>query len=166
MLAHSYFQWLCDRVGHRDYSNLLAKLANTNYIWIFELDRNRAEGGLALRTEYSIETGVYQSDVADGPCSCLEMMVQYASRMVEQSGIGTEANFFDDFLFNSGLIQFDDRHWSEATVDKVIYIWLNRLYQPNGQGNLLCTSEDIDFRRLDTWEQLAIYINERHPIEG
>lgn len=160
MLGRDYFKWLCKRVDARNYTRLLDKLAHTNYIWQFVLDKNRADGGLILRTEYSIETGVYLSDVADGPCSCLEMMIAYARRFVEQSGFGTEASFFNDFLFNTGLAAFDDKFWDESAAQQVIDVWLNRLYPANGQGNLIVTNSAVDLRRLDTWQQLAVYIEE------
>lgn len=160
LLGRDYQQWLCNRAVPLNYSELATKLANTDYIWIFDLDQNRAEGGLVLRSEYAIETGVYQSDVADGPCSCLEMMIAYSRNLVQQSGYGNEQTFFNDFLFNTGLAAFDDAHWDDREASAVIDIWLNREYQPNGQGNLLVTGLGIDLRTMDTWSQLATYVNE------
>lgn len=166
MLGYDYIDWLIRYAFPHGYTRLINKLANTNYIWLFELDENRAAAGIGLRARYSLETGVYQSDVAEGPCSCLEMMIGYAKNLVDQSGFGNEQTFINDFLFNTGLARYDDDHWDEAEVEQVIDIWLTRQYSPNGQGNLLVTSMPIDMRRMDTWSQLANYITEYYPIEG
>lgn len=165
MLGRDYFDWLCSRVAPIGYSQVMAKLAETNYIWQFDLDKNRAMAGLNLRIEFSEEAGIYQSDVAEGPCSCLEMMIALAGNMVDQSGAENERVFFQDFLSNMGLMKFDDRHYNDVKVTQAIKRWLDRRYDPDGVGNILITHQNIDMRRLDTWQQMAVFINEFYPLD-
>lgn len=165
MLGQDYFNWLCQRVAPIGYTNLMAKLASTDYIWQFSLDENRAWAGLNLRIEFAEEAGIYQSDVAEGPCSCLEMMIALAGNMVDQSGCEDERTFFQDFLSNMGLIKYDDNHWNEKQVNYILKRWLDRRYDPDGKGNLLITRQNIDMRNLDTWQQMAVYINEFYPLD-
>lgn len=166
MIGEDYFYWLCNRAAPPGYLKLLTKLADTNYIWQFQLDSNRAKAGTNLRDDYAYEEGVYRSDVADGPCSCLEMLVALSIDISEQSGAGDERKFFSELLNNLNLLADDDSHYNESEVNYILERWLNRTYSPGGSGNIFYTmNSSVDMRKIDIWQQMMIYINEEYPLD-
>ena len=150
MISVEYLNWLYNLYGNPEYKlELFRTLSEINYIWQFQLDSNRASAGLLLRERFAYDAGVYQSDVADGPCS-----VQYDDKY-----------FVIVLLKNLGLDPFQT--YSIDAVKTAVDIWLNRQYMPNGSGNIFCVPNrhDVDMRKLDTWTQMNLYLNEYYPFD-
>lgn len=167
MLGREYEEWLEKQVNLRNcgYSNLFQCLAKTDFTYQFSLDRNRELAGLQLRDRYSYEAGVYLSDVAEGPCSVLEMLVALCFDMCDQSLVTDPKVFFLDILGNLEIYKEWDGNFSEYYVESRLDIWLKRKYSRSGKGNILKTNEsNVDMRKLDIWSQMAVYLNDFYPI--
>lgn len=166
MISVEYLNWLYNLYGNPEYKfELFKTLSEINYIWQFQLDSNRASAGLLLRERFAYEAGVYQSDVADGPCSVLEMICALADDMSRECGQYDDKYFVIVLLKNLGLDPFQT--YSIDTVKTAVDIWLNRQYMPNGCGNIFYVPNrhDVDMRKLDTWTQMNLYLNEYYPFD-
>lgn len=167
MLGRDYETWLEDQVGLRNcgYSNLFRVLANTDFTYQMTLDRNRELAGLQLRDRYSYEAGIYLSDVAEGPCSVLEMLVALCLDMCDQSLVTDPKVFFLDILGNLEVYEEYDGNFSEYYVKRRLDIWLERKYSRNGKGGILITKQpNVDMRKLDIWSQMSVFLNDFYPM--
>lgn len=169
MIGRDYIEWLFDRYGQEGYLELFKELSQRNYEYQFLLDENRAQAGLALREQCAYETGVYLSDVADGPCSCLEMLCALGSSMYDMSGVNDPRYFVCVLLQNLGLERFryhlTDKDKEE--INRHLDTWLTRSYDKNGHGSIFDfnghTTKDI--RSMDVWSQMNLYLNTFYPID-
>lgn len=170
MIGNDYLFWLYDRYGGEGYLELFKELSIKNYEWQFVLDENRAQAGLALREQCAYETGVYLSDVADGPCSCLEMICALASNMYDMSGVNDPRYFVGVMLQNLGL----DYYKGELTdgekneISTILDNWLSRSYTRNGKGSIFNFKHkhlDKDIRSMDVWSQMNLYLNTFYPFD-
>lgn len=166
MISVDYLNWLYNQYGNPEYEfELFETLSKIKYIWQFRLDSNRASAGILLREKFAYEAGVYQSDVADSPCSVLEMLCALADDMTNECGQYNDKYFFIVLLKNLGLYPFQS--YSSNAVKAAINTWLNREYLPDGVGNIfsLPNNININMRKLDTWTQMNIYLNEYYPFD-
>ena len=125
-------------------------------------DENRAQAGLYLREQCAFETGVCLSDVADGPCSCLEMLCALSTDMADNCDAGTEKFFMTKLLDNLGIRWMRD----PRRINDILDAWLNRNYPPDGKGTPIyikgCTK---DLRTMDVWSQMHLYLNTYYPLD-
>ena len=161
MIGKDYIQWLYDNYGCPNYTiELFEYLASKNYIWQMTLDANRAAAGLRLRDQFAYETGVYRSDVADGPCSVLEMLCALAEDVYDNCGQRTPIFFLNAMLDNLGIVK---------NIDNANYIldrWLNRDYEADGKGSIFYIPNcQVDLRRMDVWSQMKFYISTYYPLD-
>ena len=166
MISVEYLNWLYNLYGNPEYKlELFRTLSEINYIWQFQLDSNRASAGLLLRERFAYDAGVYQSDVADGPCSVLEMICALADDMSRECGQYDDKYFVIVLLKNLGLDPFQT--YSIDAVKTAVNIWLTRQYMPNGSGNIFCVPNrhDVDMRKFDTCTQMNLYLNEYYPFD-
>jgi len=55
----------------------------------------------------------------------------------------------------------DDDRFNPNKIDKTIMIFLNRDYQPNGQGGLFTLKKPkYDLRQAEIWYQMCWYLDE------
>ena len=158
-----YYLWLESLVNDGNHSVLIRYLYEVEYRWQFTLDRNRAAGGLNLRSKYAYENSIDICDVGQGECSVLEMLISVSENMVDilNEDIGT---WFWVLLTNLGLDQFTDRCFNEGEVNYILNTWLDRDYRSNGYGSLFPLSRyNGDCRNLDTWSQMNAWIAENYP---
>lgn len=169
MIGRDYIEWLFNRYGESGYLELFKELSQINYEYQFLLDENRAQAGLALREQCAYETGVYLSDVADGPCSCLEMLCALASAMYDMCGVKDPRYFFGVLLSNLRLLDYKGNltEKDREEVKTKVGIWLSRSYDKNGHGSIFdfngLTTKDI--RSMDVWSQMNLYLNTFYPID-
>ena len=163
MIGKDYIEWLMSMTGLNGYSLLLSHLAKTEFYWWMVLDENRACAGLSLRERYSFEAGIYQSDVADGPCSVLEMLLALAEDLEQQSGAKTTQEFFYELLDNLGLTQYHDAKYYDKAVSLILKKWMDRDYK---NYNIFKPVPNVDMRKLDIWGQMLQYINYYYPIDA
>lgn len=170
-IREDYFGWLyymmCDkRYGSISYRQLLRCLHDIEFTYLIDLDSNRAEDGIDLRYRYSYYNGLKEvPDCLDGPCSVLEMIAALAIRceddIMENSEIGNRtAQWFWQMITNLGLGAMNDSKFDEDRVRKVIDIFLNREYEPNGRGGLFRINNcNHDLRDVEIWHQMCWYLN-------
>ena len=73
--------------------------------------------------------------------------------------------WFWTMLQNLGLDIYDDWHWFENEVDRILDVFLHRRYERNGIGGAfpvcnVCT----DLRNKDLWYQMNAYLEEHYPV--
>jgi hypothetical protein len=162
MIGNDYLDWLYRKYGKMVNYNLFKILAGHTFVWQYELDSNCASAGIILRQNYAYEAGVYQSDVADGPCSVLEMLCALCDDICIQSGRDDRDHQMYILLSNLGVI--DD--YSEESINLKIENWLYRNYTPDGVGNIFyIPNQSNDLRRMDIWSQMTLFVNRCYPLD-
>lgn len=167
-LKKQYFEWMCalicDKrcIGHASYNMLLKYLNKKKFTYILPLDENRLLDGLDLRFRFADENSYY----IDGDCSVLEMMVALSLRCEEHimsdDEIGNRTGrWFWEMIDNLGLESMYDDNFDKVYADKIIYRFINREYEPNGDGGLFTVhNRNVDLRKVEIWYQLMWYLDE------
>lgn len=184
-MKSTYFRWLLGLVDNYfggNYQKLLWKLFETEFKWELEYDGNRAADGINLRRIFCQEVGldvdIFTSGIGNGrdnewffrPCSVLEMMVGLAKRaedyIMHDPEYGDRTSvWFWEMMANLGLDNFDDFHYFDAEVDKILYFFMYRKYGPNGIGSAFpIRKKTRDLRQTDLWWQMNAYLEERYPM--
>jgi len=175
-VENEYFNWLSEFVckerfpRHVSFSKLLTRLHDIPFKYTIPRDQNRAEDGKDLRYRFALTheyLGSSESivDILSGPCSVLEMMVALTIRCEEQimddPSIGNRTGqWFWNMIVNLGLGSMVDDRYDERHVDKVIDIFLNREYEPDGKGGLFRIKNcEYDLRDVEIWYQLCWYLD-------
>lgn len=177
-LDKDYFRWLCEMIDadneSRSYIFLMRELFETEFSHetanLIPNDDNRIEDGLALREEYTKDTGVYNNVILCGPCSLLEMMIGLALRIEDLFGRYDYISWFWEMIGNLELLEFDDSNpiWFSKTyhgelVDEIICRLLRRTYSRNGDGSLFpMNNTKRDMRETEIWYQMSNYLIERY----
>lgn len=175
-LKSHYYNWLLslifgDQVNEikENYSYLFETLFLYDYNVTMEMDKNRADDGLYLRTRFSSENNIpidYINCDLIGPCSILELMVALSYRIEDTIMYDSDKGFrpyiwFYAMLQSLCLDEVTNINWNPNLVKYRIDIFNNREYDANGKGGLF-TIEDhsIDLRYLEIWAQMNLYLNE------
>lgn len=70
------------------------------------------------------------------------------------------AYWFDSMIFSLGLADMTDPYYDAEKVDDILYRFLYRQYNQNGQGGLFTINNpNIDARSMEIWMQLNWYLN-------
>lgn len=164
-----YFNWLLEKVGvlhgeYENYSLLVQYLYSREYEYLIAMDSNRASGGLALRSLYADQAGVYLEDVKDGPCTVMEVLVSLAVHMNEYAGLEVKECFWE-MVDNLGLMAYDDLSYSDVAVKKIIDVWLYRQFDENGYGSPFpfVDKSQGDARSIELWNQMHKYLVAKYP---
>lgn len=176
ILKNEYFDWMYDLVCYRkycgrlSYRKLLAYLNNRDFIYILNMDGNRAEDGIDLRYRFAYEHNYDYPMVAtyldDRPCSVLEMMVALAIRcedsIMADSDIGNRTSlWFWNMIKSLGLDHMSDANFDKDAADEIIDRFLDREYESNGKGGLFTINRcRYDLRSVDIWYQMMFYLDE------
>lgn len=176
-VTEEYFEWMknivCDHrytKYHRSWTKLLRLLHSRKFIYILEMDSNRAAYGVDLRYRFAYDEN-YSYDLVqrvfkDRECSVLEMMVALSmsceNDIMEDSDYGNRTGeWFFDMIESLGLDDMYDSNFNEAHANRVIDKFLAREYEPNGRGGLFTVSDpNCDMRKIDIWYQMMHYLNE------
>lgn len=171
MNNNEYFNWLCELVcGKRfskniSYNELLSCLHDIHFIAVIRNDANRAKDGVDLRRRYLLMTG-HDSEMGRSPCTVLEMMVALTVRceesIMDNPSFGDRTGqWFWSMINTLGLSDMTDDRFDEAFVRQKIDIFLNREYEPNGQGGLFKIKHcRRDLRDVEIWYQLCWYLDQ------
>lgn len=171
-----YYIWLkgISELGEK-YSMLCDKLHRTPFVWIIDMDANRAADGKTLRYLYTCERNFDNEErekaeeYLSGPCSLLEFLVALARRIevdiMAEGGIDDRTGeWFWDMISNLGLLKFDDKHYNENQVDYILNRFMSRKYSENGDGNVFKNAKKgrvkggPHFRDLEVWSQAQAYL--------
>lgn len=175
-ILNEYFEWMirlvCDGKYSRglSYRRLFRLLHETEFIYILDMDGNRADDGVDLRYRFAYETSIAGGEVdaamAGLPCSLLEMMTALALRCEEHitddpdNGNRTGKWFFE-MIESLGLRDMDDLHFDRIAAADILTRFMRRDYLPDGRGGLFTVSDGgIDMRRAEIWYQMMRYLNE------
>lgn len=175
-LNKKYFEWINQLVYNEKYSKrlsyrkLLTYLHDTEFVYIIEMDSNRAEDGIDLRYRFGYEYRYEESTIAtyldNRPCSILEMMIALSIRcekhIMDDPNIGDRTGlWFWSMIDNLGLDVLDDKKFNESYFEKVISRFLNREYKRNGEGGLFTVNRSkYDLRTSEIWHQMCWYLDE------
>lgn len=173
-VINEYFEWMykmvCDKRYSKDISfrKLLMFLHDTEFVYLIPKDANRAEDGVDLRYRFAIEVYGVSDTIMDyllGPCSVLEMILALAIRceenIMDDPRVGDRMNqWFWGMINNLHLGSMVDTHFDRDLVDQRIDIFLNRDYEPNGDGGLFTIMGcPYDLRDVEIWIQLCWYLD-------
>lgn len=170
-IEREYFEWLYGLVmsGNQAYRRVLNALNERDFVYLLEMDENRANDGLDLRYRFGYERGYAAEQIDEGlnvrPCSVLEMMVGLAARCEEHimndPAMGDRTHqWFWVMICSLGLNLMTDARYdgyvAQMTIDKL----LRREYAPNGRGGLFTVEDSLcDLRNLEIWYQMMGYLN-------
>lgn len=148
------------------------KLHSVEFTYIIPRDSNRADDGINMRYRFVISHGyeyedIYEDimDALDGPCSVLEMIIALAIRceetIMDDPNVGDRTGqWFWGMITNLGLGSMTDERFDRDYVERVIDIFLNREYEPDGKGGLFTIRHfDQDLRDAEIWHQLCWYLD-------
>ena len=175
VLVDRYFDWVCSVIcqGRRSkrpkYRKLLRYLYNKEFTYIIDMDGNRAGDGIELRYRFAYQHmypyAMIDEYFDDKPCSVLEMMAALVLRVVEniiddQDDTAPAGQWFWDMIDNLGLHMLIDSAWDEDYADEIIDRFLNRDYEPNGEGGLFTVNHRMeDMRNVEIWYQMCWYLD-------
>jgi hypothetical protein len=135
----------------REYHDICELLFMVDYVWLIDLDKDRAEDGRALRYRYG-DTHGYCSmfDIMESPCSCLEMIIALATRQGVIMGNDDAWVWIKPMFDSLGLKPGMDYEDAMSKISR----WLNREFHHDGRGGLFTIPDcDRDLRRFPTWTQ-------------
>lgn len=171
-----YLEWLCSLVNAGPEWHLLwYKLHNMAFVWIIDRDENRAEDGKYLRYIYSLERvekgGISGDEIEEylaGPCSVMEFLVGLARRIEDDIMYDVDAEdrayeWFWEMIQNLGLDKYDDRHYSEVEIDRIVNRFMSRKYKKNGVGNIFLYGPSWTTfpNNLEIWSQIHFWATEK-----
>jgi hypothetical protein len=171
-VKEEYFEWLynyvCKGRSHSkvSYRKLLECLHQIEFTFFVPNDVNRAKDGVDLRYRFAmVEDDERITDILDGPCTVLEMMVALSIRCEETIMDDTQygdrtGQWFWNMMSNLGIGNMPDDIFDREIVEDAIYRFLERRYDPDGKGGLFhirgCSD---DLRNVEIWVQLCWYLD-------
>lgn len=174
-LNNEYFDWMCHLVANKRYTKslsyrrLLMKLHQLEFIYLMEMDENRAMDGIDLRYRFTYDTHypgqMVEDAIGNRPCSILEMMIALAMRceeniMYDESYGDRTSKWFWSMISSLGLRSMDDSNYDPYYIEDVVTNFVYRNYAPNGRGGLFtikkCTK---DLRNIEIWYQMCWYLD-------
>ncbi len=175
-ISNEYFEWIFGLVCNRrfgkgvSYRKLLARLHCTEFVYSIPRDRNRAQDGIDLRHRFVVCNGYedwYDTimEALDGKCSVLEMMIALAIRceenIMDDPHMGDRTGqWFWGMISNLGLGGMSDDAFNVDAVDYIIKRFLDRKYEPDGEGGLFTIKRcDVDLRTVEIWYQICRYLD-------
>lgn len=175
-IVNDYFEWLIDIISDKrfgdniSYRKLLMYLHTANFKVVIQDDTNRANDGISMRWRFAQDTSRerYYDEISEclsGPCSVLEMMVALAVRceetIMDDPRYGNRTGqWFWKMVVNLGLSTMYNNKFDKKLVSVVVDKFVNREYEPNGQGGLFIIRNcSYDLRVVPIWTQLCWFLD-------
>ena len=174
-----YIDWIIserlylDDEEYESYTRLIFSLLNIEFVAIHPRDENRASDGLALREDFTYETGLYL-DSSSGimpRCTMFEMLTALAYRcesqlMLDYSNGYNVSRWWHIMIDNLDFRHLTDDNWTrgdDALVREKCEKFMQRAYKKNGVGGLfIIKNRKIDMRKEEIWKQLMAFLNENY----
>lgn len=166
-----YFNWLCAKVidvrntlPSMTYYKLFKQLHTTEFVWLIDMDENRAVYGKELRKEFLVA-----ADAPDNPdwtellgCSVFELLISFARDLDFQTEESYQ-EWFWELLYNLGLSEFHDgSDFDPDEVDYILEVFISRSYPYNGDGGLFPLKNPVrDQREVEIWYQFFDYLRDQ-----
>ena len=175
LYSSRYLEWMgqlvnCDGVFESvDYIRLFNYLNRVEFVYQLPMDHNRASDGVELRYRFKQATGESADPVlvaffGDKTCSVMEMIAALALRCEEtimcDGEIGDRTGvWFWGMICSLGIQDMTNKTFNEPYVSEVLSKWMNRDFQPSGEGSLFTvTNTRLDLRDVDIWYQMNWYL--------
>lgn len=173
-LMDEYYNWLVGTVAggaRRDrYQSLFGMLMDIPFYSLVPHDENRLADGLKLRSEFAALFS-YDELFWRGHISCdssvLEVLIAIAIRWDRELMLSRDgprySEWFWEMLENLGLDRMDDLDWDEDEAERLVYIFLDRMYDYDGTGGLFPMKDPPDdMRKTELSYQLDWYVTEKY----
>lgn len=182
MYYGQYFDWLCELINLRPgtFDILIEELHTIDFRWVnkpvLELDANRAEDGLVLRSEFYDSCGNQEAidAISDKPCSVLEALIGLAKKMdylLDDDDRGDRTRiWFWEMITNLGLNKYSDEYLGDSfarlnQIDSKVNRWLDRSFDPAGFGSPFpLQNPHRDQTKLHMIDQLNDYVLEKYVV--
>lgn len=167
-IENLYFNWLCAKVLNvtvRNYYDLMHILYTTEFVWIIEGDKNRAEDGCELREDFTRETGYFDQELNESPCSVFEVLLAIANRASFQTDTPVR-EWFWRFMRNLGLDEYRRvQDFDRPVIEDVLNMFIYRTYRSDGHGGLFPMNDtNDDQRKKELWHQLCEYLDDQRLL--
>lgn len=175
-----YFKWLMDlmEVPTNSFTRLCWMLHRNTFTRSVGNDSNRAAEGIRLRHRFLNDFTHVDIDprklnlLMEQECSWLEMLIALSESLdyLYEGGVQERLlELIDNLGLHKALMSPNDGRYDEVDQDLVDSATTrvdNNLFDANGHGGLfpLETSDYVDQRRVEIWEQHAAYFREK--LEG
>lgn len=173
VVENEYFNWLynivCDDTSNVTYRSLLWYMFNIEFVWLIDMDENRASDGISLRYRFGQDAGYSRREIDSlnyMPCSVLEMMIALSLDIEEHimcdPSIGDRTGqWFWNMIASLGLLGMSDGKFDMYYAGEKIDIFLERRYKKNGEGGLFTVKDrSLDMRQEEIWVQANWYLDE------
>lgn len=177
-IRDEYFDWLFNIVcgdtftkksifnHYPSYNKVLRYLHSVEFRYTIKKDANRADDGVKLRYRFAKYKNLEDTpEELDGPCSVFEMMVALALRceetIMDDPSYGNRTKqWFWVMMRSLGLNSIIDDIYDEKEVEFIVNRFLDRRYEPDGEGGLFRIKNiKIDLRKYEIWHQLCRYLD-------
>lgn len=169
-VLNDYFEWLYYMVigeqtnKRASYKKLLMALHNIEFRYSIEYDENRALDGENLRWYFVDDGGDRDILEWEESCTVLEMLIALSYNMEKimddpevDHGVG---HWFWIMIDNLDLIGMTDSKINLKYVRQRINSFLDREYEPNGEGGIIkITNCRDDLRDVEIWYQMCWYLD-------
>lgn len=169
-VLNDYFDWLYYamtnelRIKKKSYRKLLALLHSIEFRYTIEYDSNRACDGKDLRWYYIQDGG--ESDILEWnePCTVLEMLIGLSMRIENimecPDGYDGASHWFWLMIENLDLKDMTDKHFDKKYIIDRINMFLDREYEPDGNGNIIYIENcQDDLRKVEIWNQTCWFLD-------
>ncbi len=167
-MYNNFFEWIIQTVDGYEYTDLLKIMFETEFYPVLPQDENRLIDGRDLiyrfGTECSIPRHILENKLGEH-CSILEMMVGLSIRIeetiMEDADFGNRTSMWFWIMVKSlGLYEMKNGHVDNVYVQAVLETFLNREYQPNGEGGLFTVNDTSkDLRDVEIWYQMCMFFD-------
>lgn len=165
-ILNDYFDWLYFMVNPRggQFRKLLTMLHSMEFRYFVDYDENRASDGVNLRWYY-VDDGGHDGILKwKEPCTVLEMIISLAMHMDkivgDSDGEFNLVHWFWLMIDNLDLAWMTDDKYEKAYVYGRVAMFLDRQYEPDGEGNIIhipgCRD---DLRDVEIWWQMCWYLD-------
>lgn len=169
-ILNDYFDWLYYQVKNEQgskrvsYRKLLSCLHSMEFRYFVDYDENRAADGINMRWYYVEDGGDDEILKWKEPCTVLEMLIglaiQMETIMIHPDIDYRAGHWFWMMISNLGLDYMTDSKFDRRHVYGAVSIFLDRTYEPDGEGNIIFIDGcDKDLREVEIWQQMCWYLD-------